>query len=602
MNFTYKIVFVFLFLVTSISAQKRNDTIKLKDVVVSANRISLPISDGSRTISVIGSAKIANTPATNLADLLQTVAGVDVRRRGTDGMQSDLYIRGGNFDQTLLLIDGVKMDDAQTGHHTMNAILSLDNIERIEIVKGPAARIYGQNAFAGAVNIVTKKITNNSLNVKVGYGSYANRKISVGIQEKFNDNAAILAHVEKQKSDGYSINSDFDNTAVFLKSQLKNYTIITSFNERKFGAENFYTSNPNFKEYEETQNSLFAVASYYKFQNSTIKSRIYWRRNQDIFLLKREDPSFYRNFHISNKVGVEANMVYKSKLGQTGFGIDVSKVYLSSNNLGDRDRFVVNSFFEHRFDNLEKFDVTFGVAISSFSDFDTQFLPGFDIGYDISSNLKIFGNIGYTYRVPTYTDLYYSDLGNEGNPDLQPESAISEEIGIKYLTDNLNVTFSLFNRNSDNLIDWTRSSITEKWQPQNFSSVETKGFETAVNYRFKMGEFLQNLDVNYNFIDDKINDTNVNFTRYSLNSLKHQFTASIDTKFLTFLNQSISYRYVERTTGQSYNLVDVKVSATLNNLEVSLNANNIFNTDYIEVGQVPMPKGNVMLGLKYNIY
>jgi len=601
MKIAIKLLTVFLLINTSINAQKR-DTIKLKEVIVSSNRISLPISEGSRTVSIISSDKIANTPATNLADLLQTVAGVDVRRRGVDGMQSDLYIRGGNFDQTLLLIDGVKMDDSQTGHHTMNAILSLDNIERIEIIKGPAARIYGQNAFAGAINIVTKKITNNSLNVKLGYGSYENRKVALGIQEKFNDNAAILVHVEKQKSDGYRINSDFDNTAVFLKSQFKNYTVITSFNERKFGAENFYTSNPNFKEYEETQNSLFAVASNYKFQDLTIKPRVYWRRNQDMFLLKREEPSFYRNFHISNKVGVEANMVYKSKLGKTGFGIDASKVYLSSNNLGDRDRFVFNSFLEHRFDNLEKFDVTLGVAISSFSDFDTQFLPGLDMGYDISSNLKIFGNIGYTYRVPTYTDLYYSDPGNEGNPDLQPESAISEEIGIKYLTDDFNVTFSLFNRNSDNLIDWTRNTITEKWKTQNFSSVETKGFETSVNYQFKIGKFLQNFDVNYNFIDDKINDTNVNFTRYSLNSLKHQFNVSIDTKFLTFLKQSISYRYVERTTGQSYNLVDAKVSATLNNFEVSLNANNILNTDYIEVGQVPMPKGNVMFGLKYNIY
>jgi len=600
MNIRIKLLAVLLLISTSINAQ--NDTINLKEVIVSSNRISLPISEESRTISVISSAKIRNSPATNLADLLQTVAGVDVRRRGTDGMQSDLYIRGGNFDQTLLLIDGVKMDDSQTGHHTMNAILSLDNIERIEIVKGPAARIYGQNAFAGAINIVTKKITNNSLNVKLGYGSYENRKIAVGIQEKFNKNAAILVHVEKQKSDGYRINSDFDNTAVFLKSQLQRYSIISSFNERKFGAENFYTSNPDFKEYEETQNSLFAVTSNYKFYNLTIKPRVYWRRNQDMFLLKRDDPSFYRNFHISNKVGVEANMVYTSKFGKTGFGIDASKVYLSSNNLGDRDRFVLNSFFEHRFDNSEKFDVTLGVAISSFSDFDTQFLPGFDIGYDISSSLKIFGNIGYTYRVPTYTDLYYSDPGNEGNPDLQPESAISEEVGIKYLTDNFNVTFSLFNRNSDNLIDWTRNTITEKWKTQNFSSVETKGFETSVNYRFKTGEFLQIFDINYNYIDDKINDTDVNFTRYSLNSLKHQFIASIDTQFLTFLKQSISYRFVERTTGQSYNLVDAKVSATLNNFEVSLNANNILNTDYIEVGQVPMPKGNVMFGIKYNIY
>ncbi|MDP3312251.1 TonB-dependent receptor [Lutibacter sp.] len=594
------IVAILFLLTTKINAQ--NDTIKLKEVRISSNRISLPISEESRTVSFISSEMIKNSPATNLADLLQTVAGVDVRRRGVDGMQSDLFIRGGNFDQTLLLIDGVKMDDSQTGHHTMNAILSLDNIESIEIIKGPAARIYGQNAFAGAINIVTKKITQSSLNLKVGYGSFDNKKASVGIQEKFSDNTSILAHVEKQLSDGYRPNSDFDNTSVFLKSNYKNFSLITSFNDRKFGAENFYTSNPNFKEYEETQNSLVALSSEFYSSNLTIKPRIYWRRNQDMFLLKRTDPSFYRNFHISNKVGFETNMVYISAFGTTGIGVDVSKVYLSSNNLGDRDRLVFSTFLEHRFNKMKKFDVTLGLAISSFSDFKTQFLPGLDLGYNINDNVKVFGNIGYTYRVPTYTDLYYSDPGNQGNPNLQPESAISEEIGLKYLTDAFNFNFSLFNRNSTNLIDWTRNTSAEKWQTQNFSSVTTKGFETSFNYRFNAGDFLQNIDINYNFIDDKIIEQNVNYTRYSLNSLKHQFSASLNTKFLKFLKQSITYRYVERTRGTSYNLVDAKISAEINKFELSLNANNIFNTDYVEVGLIPMPKGNVMIGLKFSVY
>ncbi|SFS74417.1 TonB-dependent receptor plug domain-containing protein [Lutibacter maritimus] len=595
-----KVIILFVFTITFLNAQ--NDTIKLKEVIVSANRISLPISEDSKTISFISNAMIKSSPATNLSDLLQSVAGIDIRRRGTDGMQSDLYIRGGNFDQTLVLIDGVKMDDAQTGHHTMNAILSLDNIESIEIIKGPAARVYGQNAFAGAINIVTKKINDDSLNFKLGYGSFENKKVSIGIQEKFTDDASILAHIERQESDGYRVNSDFKNTSAFIKSQLKNYTLISSFNDRKFGAENFYTSNPNFKEYEETQNSLVALSSSYFASDLLIKPRVYWRRNQDIFLLKRDEPSFYRNLHISNKIGFETNIVYNSKLGKTGFGIDLSKVYLSSNNLGDRNRVMFNSFLEQRFDNLEKFDVTLGIAISSFSDFKTQFLPGLDLGYDINDNFKIFGNIGYTYRVPTYTDLYYSDPGNEGNSQLQPESAISEEIGIKYFAESFNFTMSLFNRNSSNLIDWTRNNTTEKWKAQNFSAVETKGFETSVNYIFKLANFNQRLDVSYNFIDDKIKDQNVVFTRYSLNSLKHQFTTSLNTQFLKILNQTISYRYVERTKGNSYNLIDAKVKAEINKLVFSLNANNILNANYIEVGLVPMPKGNVMFGIAYKVY
>jgi len=139
MKNSIKIIILFVFTTLTVNAQ--NDTINLKEVIVSSNRITLPFSKTSRTITLITADDIIKSSATNVADLLQNVVGVDIRRRGTDGMQSDLYIRGGNFDQTLVLIDGVKMDDPQTGHHSMNAILSLDNIERIEIIKGPAATI-----------------------------------------------------------------------------------------------------------------------------------------------------------------------------------------------------------------------------------------------------------------------------------------------------------------------------------------------------------------------------------------------------------------------------------------------------------------------------
>ena len=107
----------------------------LKEVIITSTRIDLPFKEDSRTINIVTSKDIANSAATNVADLLQLVAGVDIRRRGTAGSQADLYIRGGGFDQTLLLIDGIKMDDAQTGHHTMNAALPIEVIERIEMHK-----------------------------------------------------------------------------------------------------------------------------------------------------------------------------------------------------------------------------------------------------------------------------------------------------------------------------------------------------------------------------------------------------------------------------------------------------------------------------------
>ena len=596
------IILLIFLLILSNSANAQKDTVKLKEVEVTSNRISLPFSKTSRTITILTQEDITKSAATNLADVLQNVAGVDIRRRGVDGMQSDLYIRGGNFDQTLLLIDGVKMDDAQTGHHTMNGILSLENIERIEIIKGPAARIYGQNAFTGAINIVTKSVKENTAAININYGSYDNKKGEATLGQKFNG-GDILATASYQESDGYRFNTDFKNGNIFLKSNFKNYSLITSFAERKFGANGFYAS-PAFKDqYEETQTSLVALSSDYLIGNVIIKRRIYWRRNQDLYLFIRENPSYYRNLHISNKVGGETNVVFNSSLGKTGLGLDISRLFFVSNNLGNHHRTSITGFIEHRFELLnEKLDITPGVAISSYSDFDTKAFPGLDMGYRISEKVKLYGNIGYTYRVPTFTDLYYVGPTTKGNADLEAESALAEELGIKFTAVNFQMDVAFFNRKSDNLIDWTKDNETDKWEARNFSEVVAQGLETNINYQFKIGNYPQKINLGYSFIEDEIKDNNVQFTQYSINSIKHQLTSGISTKFCPIFSQHLSYRYVERTNGQNYNVVDAKIVAALKTrMEFSLAANNIFNAEYTETNLVPMPKGNVMVGFTFKL-
>lgn len=589
-----------LLFISTVTLKAQNDTIKLKEVNITSNRIELPFSKTSHTITVISAKDIENATSTNLPDLLQNTAGIDIRRRGIDGMQADLYIRGGNFDQTLVLIDGVKMDDPQTGHHSMNAALPLEIIERIEIIKGPTARIYGQNAFTGAINIITKQASKNKMQTTLNYGSFNNKRGIFSLSNKLN-NGNIFSSVSYQESEGYRYNTDFKNIGGFVNANLKNYQLMASFTQRKFGANGFYASPAYKDQYEETQTSLIAVSSVYNINNLTVKPRIYWRRNEDMYLFLRDNPSYYRNLHISNKVGAETNIVFSSKLGQTGVGLDISRVYLVSNNLGNHQRTAITGFIEHRFE-FGDFDITPGVAISNFSDYETNAFPGLDIGYRFSEKIKIYGNMGYTYRVPTFTDLYYVGPTTLGNQLLKPESAFSEELGMKLNLNNLKINVALFHRKSDNLIDWTKDNEADKWEARNFSNVVTQGVETDINYSFTIGNYKQLVKVGYSFINDDIKDNNVVFTQYSLNSLKHQVNIGLKTKFTDIFSQQVSYRFVERTLGQSYNIVDAKLSATIsNNLILSLNANNIFNASYTETNLLPMPKGNVLIGLQYKI-
>ncbi|GAL60690.1 TonB-dependent receptor plug domain-containing protein [Algibacter lectus] len=587
-------------------AQQEQQKQDLDTIVVASTRINLPFKENSRTINIISAEAIKNSAANNIADLLQQVAGIDVRRRGTAGSQADLYIRGGSFDQTLLLIDGVKMNDVQTGHHTMNAALPIEVIERIEIIKGPAARIFGQNAFNGAINIVTKKELNNTVSVKAETGSFGQLNAGVTIATDL-ENSSHIVHVDKMSSAGYRYNTDYDNSNFFVKSVFnkdkKAIEMIATFQERKFGANGFYARESGTDQYEETQNSLIAFSTQFKTENLTIKPRIYWKRNQDEYVYLRNDPTVYRNLHISNKIGAEVNGSYRSKAGITGFGIDMSEDFITSNNLGDRDRFMTTLFLEHKFKALDnKLDITPGVAVTYFSDFDFYAFPGLDVGYKISDAVKAYGNIGYTYRIPTYTDLFYNDPSTAGNPDLEVEEAFAQEIGIKYFSPRFSGSVAVYNRDAQNLIDFIRPNTTETvYTATNITEVNTKGFEVDAAYNFKLNTFNQTLAVGYNFLEDDILNQNKELSRYSLNTLKHHFTTRLSTQLFKNVSHNIIYKHAQRTTGDSYNVWDASLVVNVKQLEFTVTASNIFNADYIEAGFVPMPPSNILFGMRYSL-
>jgi len=619
MKKTLFVILIFQSITSYVNAQENKQEIELDQVeLMSSPRIEVNKADNSISILTISNEEIKKNTATNVSELLQQVAGLDIRRRGAEGMQADLYIRGGSFDQTLLLIDGIKVEDPQTGHHTMNMTIPLEVIEKIEIIKGSASRIYGQNAFTGAVNIITKKEIKNDLSIELSNGSFDQKRGGFTIQKELK-NSGILFNYSRKESEGYRYNTDYENDEFFIKSNFKikdqKISAIGAFNERKFGANGFYASPAAIDQYEETQASLIGFSTTYKKNDLILKPKLYWKRNQDMYVYLRQDPSVYRNLHISNKVGAELNASTSNSLGNLGLGFDLSRVSLKSNNLGERKRTMLNMFVEQQVIlNNDKIDFTPGLAITYFSDVSTKlnyqnnffnnlfFYPGMDLGYRLNNNLKLYTNIGFTYRIPTYTDLFYSSPTTLGNENLKLEKALTKEIGLKYLKDDFNFNFSLYQRDASDIIDYVRNNEAEPWQASNIREINTSGFELNIGYKFYLGSFrMQTINIGYSNIDDELLETDFAFSRYALNSLKNQITGTYTFEINEKIYSTVAYKNAERSDEEKYTVIDFRTSYKLDKFTLSVILNNILDSEYSETNLVPMPGFNSLIELNYSI-
>lgn len=603
-----------MLLTISTTAQINGDSssIKIDEVIIQANRLQLPVSENSNTVNIITRQQLENNPVHSVAEALQNVAGLDIRQRGVHGIQADVSLRGGTFDQVLILINGVKMADPQTGHHALNIPLNMDNIERIEILKGPAARIYGANAFAGAINIVTRTPDKAFVNINLEGGQNSLGAISISAALPKGDFNQYFS-VGRQFSDGYRFNSDYDISNYLYQAEYKidatqKLDVMGTFTDREFGANRFYGGTSDFwkNQYEEIQTSLFNIGHQKVTDKFAIKTRFNWRRNQDEYLLIRDEPNFYRNLHISNVLTLESHANFHSELGTTGVGVELSSVYLRSNNLGKRDHQIATLFLEHRASFLNnKIDLTPGIAISQYSDFGARLFQGIDLGYKISKGVKLFGNMGYTWRIPTFTDLFYEDAGNMGNDKLEPESALSYEFGVKYDANGVRANLSWFLRDGTDLIDWTKAADTLKWQPNNISNLAMMGIDASIDFnptaRFGKDFFLKNIRLGYTFIDAEVPQNIVGISRYVLENLNHQFTARIDYRIGGKLFHNISYKYIDRETMDDYSLIDTKFYWKADNYSIYLAANNLLDVEYFETNLVQMPGTWIYGGVKIRL-
>lgn len=612
-------LFLLIFISISVRTYAQIDTtIVMSDLIINGNRISIPFSEASRNIQIITREEINKKPVQSIPEILTYSPGVDIRQRGPMGVQADIGIRGGTFEQTLVLLNGIKLTDPQTGHHIMNIPVPMDNIHQIEVLKGPGARIFGQNAFAGAVNFITKAPSSKRIGIRAYGGSFGSYGGSVSLSLPVGNYKQFISYT-RDASDGFRHNTDYKINNVFYQSELpaKNgkYELIFGLTDRKFGANGFYASPKFTEQYEEVRSSITSLSYESKVNNLTIKPRVYWRWNRDKYLFVRNNPGAYQNLHETNTLGAEVNSSYSSDLGTSGFGFEYRKEEIvgdwvrggneSKSNLDGfgRDNFGV--YADHKFKIGNRLDFTPGIYVNWYSDFGWNAFPGMDLGYKVNDKIRLYGNVGKSYRIPTFYDQYYSSPVEEGNPNLKPEEAWTYEVGIRYISNGISLEANYFVRDASQLIDWVLNPIDSIWRSQNIQNIRTNGIELAFNLNFQEliePDFpLYNLSISYNYLDQNLDQVENTQSRYALEHINHQLIVGLDHQVIGKLRNSFKMRYINRIEQDSYLLIDDRLYYEFDKRKsIFLEATNLTDQQYTEV-MTPMPGRWIRAGINLQL-
>ena len=595
--------------------------IPLGEVVITENRLQIPFTQQNRNIQVIDRQQIEALPARSLNELLAYVAGVDLRQRGPFGSQADVSIDGGSFEQTLVLVNGVKVLDAQTAHNGLNLPIPTDAIERIEIIRGPAARIYGINSLTGAINIVTKKADRSGISAQAYAGSGFKR--DTAHNELFNGRGVQLGtslvgklgshslYGSHESGNGYRYNTAFRNHKVFYQGEIPSgatnaLTLMGGYASSDFGANGFYAA-PGDKEASEGVQTVLASIGYRGAlsERFTLSPRVSYRYSYDDYRYFRHDLATARSQHHGHSFNTELNSTLQTHAGDVGVGLEMRNETIRSTNIGDHARTNFGMYAEFKTDKINRVSLNAGAYMNYNTDYGWQIFPGIDLGYRLTDHWKLVAHTGTGQRIPSFTDLYLDQRpGNIGNPDVSPEQAWHAEGGIKYTGHRLIAQAHYFYRNIDDFIDWVRVTADTPYQPLNFAKNRVHGLSASADYRLSdpSSTVAWMAGLSYTWLSPSA-ATSVQqaFTsKYAIESLRHQLVANLNVATGRF-SATATGRFNERIRYANYWVTDMRIAYRLNPINVYLDAQNLFDVTYIEAAAVPMPGRWFSLGVTYRL-
>ena len=622
---------------------------RIEEVQVTGSRAPLTAQQSAKIVEVISRDDIRRAEAQTVNDILKLATSVDVRQRGGFGVQTDISINGGTFDQITLLLNGVPLTSPQTGHNAADFPVSLDDIDHIEVIEGAASRVFGSAAFSGAINIVTVNAAKATTADKEWTGWFRGEGGSFG---SFGANAGVGYNDRRQnsgfdsylsggytQSDGGTDNSDFKKRRGYYRGSYTSYYIDVNWqagiSSQDYGANTFYSARfPN--QYEWTRRYIGSVSADIRpLSKLTISPMVYAHRDVDHYQLIKDSVGAKNgeNYHRMDVYGASLNVNLDWLLGKTSVGADIRKEHILSTAYGDdlgeddwkkihgSDRYYTKEgnrtntslYLEHNilFGGLT---VSAGVMANKNTglDSDFHFYPGIDISYRPDSHWKFYASWNRAMRLPTFTDMYANNSAQKGDVNLKPERNTTYKLGTRYRTLGFDVMVSTFYNHGTNMIDWVYETETStQYHALNISKLNNEGFniDATINFSELLGAPLQQsetpvkLKFGYAYIHQHNELTQAIYrSLYALEYLRHKFVASLSHPIVSHLSASWSLRWQQRMNGyHPYAKLDGVLQWSEPHYQLYVKADNITGHRYYDIGGVKQPGLWIMAGAKVNL-
>lgn len=564
---------------------------RLDALLVTASPVDTLASEALRSVLVIDRIEIERAGSISLADLLARQPGLQIQRRGAPGVQADIGIRGSNFEQTLILIDGVPIQNPQAGHHNLDVPVPLAHIERIEIVKGPGAIQYGGSVTGGVINLITRRPEATEGELLASFGEHRTRQLS-----------GYLATATAASQHGLSVSSldsDGDTARSGPSDARLRQALYSGAGEigatrldwgagavnKDFGAWGFYSA-----EYPDARERTTARMAWLGSETTQgdwrLSARLHADAHDDWFLT-RIGGRDYINQHETRVAGLQASLRRDDAHGAMLLGTDLRRERIESNALRDhrRDK---SAFWLLRHQNLgERSRAEVSLNRAEFDGYRGRWLPSLALAHDFSERWRGFASQARSARAPSWTELFLDTAANRGNAQLEPETSDYAELGIERNASAHDLQLVLYQRRTHGLIDWTRTPGTVAWIAHNVDGYRGRGAELQWRWRPAV-EWLGSLGLAHERLRTAVRDAGPE-VKYSLQVPRRAWLADARLNLGERIDLDIDLRRPSYANQSTATLANLQLSWRAERLRLFVQVQNLLDETVVETGFAPIP-------------